>query len=398
MSPGKMKVAVVIDEYFGGAGTAFGGFGHLARHIICKYLPSDSIHFDVLLSRKKRKPWQLFPKVHRIDGISVIKPPSLPWLRGWLWLKGYDVYLTIECTHDVVHLDPRPWKRIVHYIRDPRPWYVWRRILAMKLCAEKCFFNPRLNHIVTEAQRRGQVRFISQGHSLAEYARDLYALSADVRIDYVPNPVAHDESFDLDSYPKEDLVVFLGRLESQKRVWLFCEIARAMPQYQFVVIGKFHRHQKANKAALEPYIDGRIPNLQFVGHLEGDAKFDYQKRAKELLNTSIWEGVPQSFLEALSVGTLLVSNLNPEDLTARFGAYVGEVPGDGFDKVHVFVSAIAALLGDEDRRRALAHAAREYIRTKHTVEAFQTEMRALLFDEAAKALKKRREVLLRYFA
>lgn len=392
----KIRVAVVIDEYFGGAGTAFGGFGHLARHIVCKYLLSDSIHFDVLLSKRK-KLWQILPKRHRIDGISVIRPPSRPWLRGWLWLKGYDVYLTIECTHDVAHHDPRPWKRIVHYIRDPRPWYVWRRILAMRLCAEKCFFNPRLNHIVTEAQRRGQARFISQGHSLNEYARDLYALPDDVGIDYVPNPVALDDTFDLDTYPKEDLVVFLGRLESQKRVWLFCEVARAMPQFQFVAIGNFHRRQKANKAALEPYIEGKIPNLQFVGHLEGEAKFHYLKRAKVLLNTSIWEGVPQSFLEALSVGTLLVSNLNPEDLTARFGAHVGEVPGDGFDRVHLFVSAIKALLGDEDRRRTLARAAREYVRTGHSVAAFQREMQALLFDEAAKASERRRKVLLRYF-
>jgi glycosyltransferase involved in cell wall biosynthesis len=387
-----IKVAVVIDEYFGAAGTAIGGFGHLARHIICKYLPSESFHFDVLLRRKKRL-WSFLPTRYIIDGNAVIRPPSLPWLWAWLWLRNYDAYITIEFTHDVTHHDLRPWKRIVHYIRDPRPWYAWRQIRAMRWCEEPCYFNPRLNNMVTRAERRGQVRFISQAESLDAYARDLYSLFDDVSIECVPNPVPLDESFDLDNYPKENLVVFLGRLESQKRAWLFCEVARAMPQYQFAVIGRFHRHVAMNKAALEPYMDGKVPNLKFVGHLEGDAKYEYLKRAKILLNTSIWEGIPQSFLEALSVGTLLVSNLNPDNLTARFGAYIGEAPGDGFDKVGAFAAAIDGLLSDEARRRALAHAAREHVRTRHSVEAFRASMHQLLQQEAAKGAENKRKIL-----
>ena len=39
------------------------------------------------------------------------------------------------------------------------------------------------------------------------------------------------------------------------------------------------------------------------------------------------------FLEALSYGTVLVSNRNPEDLTSKFGIHIGDVLGDGFDKV-----------------------------------------------------------------
>lgn len=36
---GKIKVGLLIDEYFGGAGTAFGGYGFLARRHIAKYNP-----------------------------------------------------------------------------------------------------------------------------------------------------------------------------------------------------------------------------------------------------------------------------------------------------------------------------------------------------------------------
>lgn len=47
----KIKVALLIDEFFGGAGTAFGGYGFLARKFIAKYIPNENIELDVLLGR-----------------------------------------------------------------------------------------------------------------------------------------------------------------------------------------------------------------------------------------------------------------------------------------------------------------------------------------------------------
>lgn len=383
-----ISVAVVVDEYFGGAGTAFGGYGFLARHIVCRYLPSPSVTVDVLLPRRRRH-WHLYSKIELIDGIAVIRPPSKMWLPFWLLARGYDAYLTIESTHDAWAFDPRPWKRIVHWVQDPRPWYVWRKIQTMTLLVEHCFFSPRLNDAVARAHRRGDVRFISQGASLNDYARDLYALPDDVPIDIVRNPVPDDDASD-SGHEKENLIVFLGRLESQKRVWLFCEIARRMPQYRFVVIGKFHRDSKLNQTVLTPYTDGKVSNLELVGQLEGDAKQAYLKRAKILLNTSIWEGIPLSFLEALSVGTLVVSNVDPDGLVSRFGCHIGECLGDGFEGVDAFVTAIEALLRDEERRRSLSSSAVQYVREHHSIGHFQTRMRAILLEEAAIAQQKKR--------
>lgn len=34
----KIRVALLIDEFFGGAGTAYGGYGFLARKFIAKYV------------------------------------------------------------------------------------------------------------------------------------------------------------------------------------------------------------------------------------------------------------------------------------------------------------------------------------------------------------------------
>ena len=52
--PRPIRVALLIDEYFGGAGTAYGGYGFLARRYIAKYIPNKDIQLDVLLNLSKK--------------------------------------------------------------------------------------------------------------------------------------------------------------------------------------------------------------------------------------------------------------------------------------------------------------------------------------------------------
>nr|EIL2149338.1 glycosyl transferase [Acinetobacter baumannii] len=46
-----IRVGLIIDEFFGGANTAFGGYGFLARNHIAKYIPNADIQIDVLLGK-----------------------------------------------------------------------------------------------------------------------------------------------------------------------------------------------------------------------------------------------------------------------------------------------------------------------------------------------------------
>lgn len=104
--------------------------------------------------------------------------------------------------------------------------------------------------------------------------------------------------------------------------------------------------------------------------------------AKILVNTSIHEALPISFLEALSYGTLLVSNRNPENLTEKFGIYVGEVLGDGFDKVDLFTQAIRTLIENEQLRVKKAEAAINYVKQVHNVPDFIKTIREIIYNEA----------------
>ena len=55
-----------------------------------------------------------------------------------------------------------------------------------------------------------------------------------------------------------------------------------------------------------------------------------------------------------------MSNRNPDDLTSRFGVWTGDVLGDGFDKLDLYVDGINRLMTDEKLRMDLSIQATEY--------------------------------------
>lgn len=378
----KLKVGLLIDEFFGGAGTAYGGYGFLARHYIAKYVPNQHIQIDVLLGRGKR---YLSTRHDRVDGTDLYRLPKWRLLaRRFLRKKNYDVYFSIELTTDyVLETEPDTSKRLVLWIQDPRPKGAWENVIdTMKTIKDRCFYNQKIYDLVHHLNQNDRVHFITQGESLNPLARELYDLPETTVIQEVPNPVELDWDFQFDIRKKKKSVVFLGRLEAQKRAWLYCEIAKRMPEYEFYVLGQFFRYREDNERMLAPYLESTPANLHFSGHSDGNDKKRCLKEARLLLNTSIWEGIPISWLEALSYGTLLVSCLERENLVSRFGSYVGRIDGDGFDGVDRFIPAIRRLMEDDELFEQKARAAIDYVRANHDQKNITPVLREILRNQA----------------
>ncbi|MEB4801174.1 glycosyltransferase family 4 protein [Acinetobacter soli] len=373
-----VKVGLIIDEFFGGAGTAFGGYGFLAREYIAKYIPNEDIQVDVLLGKGSRK---LFVEEFEVDNIMAYRLPRRKWFaKRWLKKKNYDVYLSVELTDNYVLInEPNKNKKLILWIQDPRPHYEWDEINTVKLFPEYNYYNQSIYDLVHDWYKKNRVKFISQGYFLNQKAIDLYNLDQNVDIEYMPNPIQIDHKFNVENFEKKNMIIFLGRIESVKRGWLFCEIAKKMPNIDFYVLGKTHREESKNSEIMSDYYS--IPNLSFVGHVEGEEKIKYLKEAKILVNTSIHEALPISFLEALSYGTLLVSNRNPEYLTSKFGIHVGDVLGDGFDKIDLYVNAIQQLLNDEENRKKVSLEAISYIKDIHDVDKIVPKLRNAIIEE-----------------
>lgn len=302
-----------------------------------------------------------------------------------LWLKKqkYDIYLSIELTTNwILKCDKDARKKLILWIQDPRPKSAWDNVIdTMQSIKDPCFYNQKVYDIAHNWAIKNRVKFISQGYSLNPLAMELYNLPAETPIQYLPNPIDIDFEFEFDITKKKKQIIFLGRLEAQKRAWLFCEIAKKMPEYEFYVLGQYFRHKEDNKRMLEKYENDNIPNLHFVGHVDGDKKQNLIKESRILLSTAIWEGIPISWLEALSYGTVLVSDLERESLAEQFGIFVGTVPGDGFDGIDKFIPAIREIMENDEFYSNKAVQAIEYVRNTHNIKRFVNDMREVIIKE-----------------
>lgn len=382
----KIKVALLIDEFFGGANTAYGGYGFLAREYICKYIPNNKIQIDVLLERKQGL---TKTELNIVDNTNVYRLPYDENLaKDWLKKQNYDLFMSIEMTYpsyEIMKLVEN--KKLLLWIQDPRPNKLWQKKRnTVSLIKDPCVISCEQANLIRDLNYRGLVKFITQGYSLIPLAQELYNLPENYSVKYVPNPIDFDKDYKFDINKKKKQVIFLGRLEAQKRAWLFCEAAKRMPEYEFYVMGKFFRDEENNKKPLEPYLNNDIPNLHFTGHLEGEEKEKLIKESRILLNTSIWEGIPISWLEAMQYGTAIVSCLDNESIPSRFGKYVGEILGNGYDKVDLFIPAIKELMENDDLYKHIATKEILYLRKNHNKKNFINNLRKLLQQEITRKI------------
>lgn len=153
--------------------------------------------------------------------------------------------------------------------------------------------------------RRGLRRahaIVAQNAAQAESCRAFYGREALIIPNcYRPPPPTPVE--------KKDAVLWVGTVHENKRPELFLELARRLPQRRCVLIGgprrgaeAFYERIRAQAAAL--------PNVQFTGFLplaEVEPWFD---RARVFVNTSCYEGMPNTFLQAWARGVPTVATVD----------------------------------------------------------------------------------------
>jgi glycosyltransferase involved in cell wall biosynthesis len=384
------RIALLVDEFFGGWDTAIGGYGALARKYICRFIPNDEIQIDLLLDAYSGMGTQQ----KLVDQTMIYRLPGHPIERQkWLDKQAYNLFLSIEMTEISFKIlsEYETNAPLLYWIQDPRDLKMYQSRLKTvnRIKDYDWAYIKDVSVWMQEMIRQKRVSFISQGESLSAIAREMYQIPETVPIRDLANPVEIESEYKLNDPPKENRIIFLGRLEAQKRVWIVCEIAKAMPQYEFYILGATGtgRDEVANAKTLEPYRnpDGssKIRNLHFTGHVDGNVKSRHIKTAKLVLNTSIWEGIPVSWLEALSYGTLIVSAFERDNIVGRFGTFVGEVMGDGTDEASLkrFTVAIEYWMTHDLERNATAQKAIGFVRDRHSIAEFVNKMRTAILKE-----------------
>lgn len=363
------KVLVFCNEFFGAWDISTkGGYGFLVRNLLPEALDIASDKFVVCVGKSKTN-YIYEEKFITDEGIKLIKLPRIHYFAANI-INKYDIIISIEATVDYLFkLSSKLNKKILFWIQDPRPLSDWKEILSVNIAREYNYFNKKTNKLVKYANDLGKIHFVTQAKYLSNKAIELYNLPNNLKIDFLPNPIPKS-NIELNKLIKDDNIIFLGRLDSVKRGWIFCEIAKRMPKYNFYVLGASSNEIELNKnSIIKDYAN--IENLHFMGHLDGQEKIEQLKRAKVLVNTSIHEALPISFLEAFSYGVVVVSNQNPDNLIYTYGKYVGSVLGDGMDNVDKFVEAINFIMEHDNDRKKLAIKAKEYVDNTHSFDNFK---------------------------
>lgn len=173
-------------------------------------------------------------------------------------------------------------------------------------------------------------------------------------------PVPAKPHLDRDKY-----VAWVGMLRRHKRPDLLVEIARQAPAVKFVLCGGPSTFGTAPGYG-EEVMDAlrMLPNVEFLGKVPPATAQRVIEDAAALLSTSSGEGFPNTFLQAWSSGTPVVSlQIDPDHIIRRFG--LGAISNG----VQGAVEDIERLVGSAERREEIAVRSRQYVAAHHSAPA-----------------------------
>ena len=156
-------------------------------------------------------------------------------------------------------------------------------------------------------------------------------------------------------------VLWVGRIDKQKRLGLLLDVAEALPEVVFDIVGKPSNSD-------DPYsmnILARattLPNVNVHGMVSRGQITHFYKNACLLCCTSLYEGFPNTFLEAWSCGLPIVSTFEPDKLISNKNLGI-------FAKNRLeLISGIKTLFGSQPLWQKMSENARRYFEENHSLD------------------------------
>ena len=355
-----MKVCLVTAEFF--CWGNYGGFGAFTRKL-AKELVKHGIGVKVLMGYKY--PFQpSFGKSVFIDGACVT---TLPNVRDRL--LNHNLFKTDA---DIIHSQNDPLNTYFVFksnpsvpkvvtIQDLRTPEERKRLTADSPSIEwgmpggkQILLSPVVWHCARSNLKHANV-VACQAHLLKPKIKSVLNYSG--RPLFLPNFVEIPESQTLKKSDRPT-VVFLGRLDSVKNPELTFDVAKKVPNIDFYILGS--TRTQGRTLWLQKQAEG-IDNLHLLGHNSGNLKEKLLSEAWVLINTSYYECMPVSFLEALAHKCCLLSTQNPDGYTESFGFY------DKSFSVNGLVYGLNFLIKN-DVWRLKGECGYEYVKKVHNIE------------------------------
>ncbi len=154
--------------------------------------------------------------------------------------------------------------------------------------------------------------------------------------------------------------LWVGRFQTIKRPDLLLECARALPAERFTVIGGYAGDERFARETTEAL--RRLPNVEHVPFVPPREMDEYYRGARALLNTSDFEGFPNTYLHAWAHGVPVITiGVDPDRIIVTHG--IGIVAGT-FES---FVEALRTFRPDAETRAAFSARSLAYVRANHDI-------------------------------
>jgi len=359
----KIKVCFVSTSaypLFNKNSNAFFGGAEVNMYYLAKKISEDT-DFDVTVCVGDYDQKQ----VELYDGVKVRKLKYQPMLFGAnnkkyetvpykilrqiflineLALKDYDVYINTCGGGMITQL-----VLLGKYIR--RKKVIFR--MASDSDAQCSKFDGRLGRIKSWIYRKSLA-----GTSLvvAQTERQQKMLLQNINIQSV---VINNGFFIKDQANVKEKAFFLwvSRSDENKRPDLFLKLAARLPDERFVIIIPGDNETK-EKAVCEAK---RLKNVELLDFVPFSQIQDYYDKAKAFVNTSVYEGFPNSFIQSFLAGTPILSfNVNPDEIITKHN--LGHLCNNNLDDAVDFIKGL-----DENRIRVLGENCLDYVRKNHDI-------------------------------
>ncbi len=172
----------------------------------------------------------------------------------------------------------------------------------------------------------------------------------------------------------KNTVLWVARAIKWKRPEIYLKIADFFPNQTFVMI--------CNKSIINGYWKeikekaNKIPNLTFISYVLFEKINEYFKSAKVFINTSIYEGFPNTFIQAAKNKTPILSlNVNPDKFITRYEC--GFACNNNFK---VLVKNLEILLTNQTLYNKFSENAYNYVKEQHNIIRISKKWMDLLIE------------------
>lgn len=171
--------------------------------------------------------------------------------------------------------------------------------------------------------------------------------------------------------PPTPACLWIGKSDRVKRPDLLIELARQLPEFQFTMV-----MNRSNEEIHATIVNEAPPNVQIIEKVPISQIEGLFQQASFLINTSIFEGFPNTFLQAGKYGVPVVSlNVDPDDFIQRHNC--GLVAQGEVKKV---TDGLRTILSDVTHYQLCSANIHHYVRTYHNLTELAISFNQMILE------------------